>query len=135
MTRLHVRRWWYLPLFAFHTQRSASQVRGSSGFLGGRFATEPIFGFWTITVWAGDQAMRNFRNTAAHLKAMPKLLNWCDEASYVHWRQEDSDIPSVPEVFKRMREDGKLSKVRHPSAAHAAGRTAADKEPKGAGLI
>jgi hypothetical protein len=130
VTRLHVRKWRFLPSFAIYAYRSRRQAQIEVGFLGGRLATELPFGFWTITVWADEQAMRRFRNTADHLKAMPRLLDWCDEASYAHWQQEDSSVPSATVAFKRLRDTGKLSKVRYPSAAHANGQITPQGEPK-----
>jgi hypothetical protein len=130
VTRLHVRTWRFLPSFLVYTFRSRRQVEVSAGFLGGRLATEFPFGFWTITVWADEQAMREFRNTADHLKAMPRLLDWCDEASYAHWQQDDASVPSAAVAFERLRDTGKLSKVRHPSAAHTSGKTAPCGEAK-----
>jgi hypothetical protein len=49
---------------------------------------------------------------------MPHLLDWCDEASIVHWTQEMPDVPSWPEAHRRMQQQGRPSKVRHPSEAH-----------------
>ena len=131
VTRLHVRRWRFLPLFAIYTYRSMRQAQASAGFLGGRVAAEPPLGFWTVTVWAGEQAMRNFRNTGRHLKAMPRLLDWCDEASYTHWEQDDSSVPASAVLFERLRDTGKLSKVRYPSPAHASGKTVSLAQPNG----
>jgi hypothetical protein len=130
VTRLHVRGWLFLPSFFVHAFRVNRQVQSSAGFLGGHLAGEPLFGFWTITVWTDEKAMREFRNTAAHLKAMPRLLHWCDEASYVHWQQDESSLPTLQTAFERVRDTGKLSKVRFPSAAQAAGKTVANKQPK-----
>jgi hypothetical protein len=107
-----------------------AQAQRSAGFLGGRVAPEPPLGFWTFTVWADGESMRRFRNTAAHLKAMPRLLDWCDEASYVHWEQENSEVPTPKVAFERLRDAGHLSKVRHPSPAHIAGKTAPYGVPK-----
>lgn len=133
VTRLRVRRWWFLPSFALHTWQVTRQVQRSAGFVAGAFALEPPFCFWTLTVWTDEQAMRAFRNNGAHMKAMPRLLNWCDEASYAHWRQDDASTPAPEAAFERLRDTGKTSKVNHPSARHAAGRTTADKAPKAAG--
>jgi hypothetical protein len=135
VTRLHVRRWRFLLLFVVQTYRSMRQARSSVGFLGGQLAGEPLFGFWTITVWTDERAMRGFRDTAAHLKAMLRLLDWCDEASYAHWQQQDSSLPTVETAFERVRDTGNLSKVRFPSAGHAAGRTVANAPPKPGPLV
>ena len=37
--------------------------------------------------------MNAFRITLPHRDAMPKLLEWCDEAAVVHWNQEFAELP------------------------------------------
>ena len=130
ITRLHIRSWRFLPLFAFYAHRSARQAERAAGFFGGHLAPEPFFGFWTITVWTDEPSMRRFRNTAEHLKAMSHLLNWCDEASYAHWQQVESSLPNLTTAFELLRDTGRLSKVRHPSPAHASGKTTGNVQPK-----
>ncbi len=56
--------------------------------------------------------------SGAHLRAMPKLLNWCDEASVVHWTQDNLIVPDWAEADRRMRKEGRPSKVRNPSPSH-----------------
>lgn len=51
---------------------------------------------------------------------MVKLLDWCDEASVVHWDQQDATLPAWGEAYRRMVGEGRASKVRFPSAAHFA---------------
>ena len=70
-------------------------------------------------------AMRAYRNTGAHFRAMPKLLRWADEASFVHWQQESPRLPEMEEALRRIVAEGRRSKVNHPSPAHAAKRIAA----------
>jgi hypothetical protein len=62
--------------------------------------------------------MRNFMTSGAHRNVMPKLLDWCDEASVAHWHQTEQDFPSWEEVAHRMRVEGRASKVHHPSLTH-----------------
>jgi hypothetical protein len=119
-----------MPSFALHAWRSMRQAQRSAGFLGGGLATEPPLCFWTFTVWTAEQAMHGFRNTAAHMRAMPRLLRLCDEASYAHWQQDDAAVPAPAVAFARLRDAGKLSKVNSPSAAHAAGKSTAGVEPR-----
>jgi hypothetical protein len=71
--------------------------------------------YWTLTAWDGESAMNQFRTAAAHKAAMPKLLNFCDEASVVHWSQETAELPSWEESHRRMVMEGRSSKVNHPS--------------------
>ena len=65
-------------------------------------------------------AMKAYRDAGAHRGAMPKLLDWCDEASVVHWDQEDSRLPDWPDAYQRMVSEGRPSKVKQPSQAQTA---------------
>jgi len=129
VTRLHLRSLRYLPSFAWRTFVINRQVRRIHGFVGGRLGNELPRGFWTITAWDSLEAMRRFRDSGVHRAAMPRLLRWCDEASFVHWEQRDTSLPSPEEAHRRLQAEGRVSKVYRPSAAHAAGRTAGERMP------
>jgi hypothetical protein len=87
-------------------------------------------GFWTSTVWESRDAMRAYRSSGMHLKAMPKLLRWCNEAAFVQWEQPEATAPAVDLAFDRMSRGGTLSKVNKPSARHTAGLTVSDARPR-----
>jgi hypothetical protein len=93
------------------------QAERSSGFLGGRLLVNSGLVFWTMTAWQNDSAMNAFRTGGAHRRTMPKLLDWCDEAAVVHWTQDSAEIPLWPEAQRHMAEEGRPSKVKHPSLA------------------
>jgi hypothetical protein len=61
--------------------------------------------------------MRSFMLSGAHRRVMPRLLEWCDEASLVHWIEEASEVPSWSESHRRLQQDGRRSKVNYPSEA------------------
>ncbi len=71
-----------------------------------------------MTAWENREAMLAFMKSGAHKEAMPKLMEWCDEASVAHWEQEDATLVTWDEADRRMRATGRASKVRHPSPAH-----------------
>ena len=119
VTRLRIRSLRFLPAFILHALRSNRQVRGAMGFRGGALLFDRRFTFWTLTVWGTQEHMRGYMVSGAHRTAMPKLLDWCDEASVVHWDSVDEHIPAWPDADIRMRRDGRPSKVRHPSPDHA----------------
>jgi len=120
ITRLRIRSIFYLPQFLWYAIRSSRQAQRSPGFVGGRLMRESRNAFWTMTAWDAGAAMESFRTQGAHRDAMPKLLDWCDEAAVVHWTQESRELPSWQEAYQRMMKGGRPSKVRHPSAAHTA---------------
>jgi hypothetical protein len=73
--------------------------------------------FWTITAWKSETAMNAYRTAGTHGSAMPKLLDWCDEAAVVHWNEEGQELPSWQEAHRRLVKEGRLSKVNKPSPA------------------
>jgi hypothetical protein len=127
LTRLRLRSVRYLLPFALQSHRISRQAERTSGFIGGKVYGEPLrLTFWTATLWQNEAAMRGFRGFGAHQIAMPKLANWCDEASVLHWNQPGNDVPEPEIILLRMQRDGRLLSVRYPSPDHAARRIAAD---------
>jgi hypothetical protein len=122
VTRLRVRSFIFLAQFFWRTFTSIRQAERSSGFLGGRLLVNAKNVFWTMTAWEDQAAMNAYRTGGAHRRAMPKLLNWCNEAAVVHWTQESSEIPFWQEAHQRMAEEGKPSKVNHPTPDQASNR-------------
>ena len=119
VTRLRIRSIRFLPSFALYFLRTRRQVKEAPGFLGGSLLADRAWTFWTMTAWDSQTSMRDYMTAGAHRAAMPHLLDWCDEASVVHWDQPEHPLPSWPEVDRRMREGGRASKVRNPSPHHA----------------
>jgi hypothetical protein len=117
ITRLRLRSARFLPMFMVFALRSLLQARRASGFQAASLLADRRWTFWTMTVWNGQESMKAFMTTGAHRSAMPHLLNWCDEASLVHWEQSEP-LTSWPEADRRLRAEGRPSKVRFPSVDH-----------------
>ncbi|GAC1425428.1 MAG: hypothetical protein NVSMB6_26060 [Burkholderiaceae bacterium] len=119
ITRLRVRSLQFLPSFLLYTFQTIRQCKTALGFLGGSLLADRKFTFWTQTLWRDQGSMRAFMVSGEHLIVMPKLLNWCDEASVVHWTQDNAQLIDWEEADRRMRRQGRPSKVHHPSKMHA----------------
>lgn len=76
--------------------------------------------FWTCTGWSTVESMKAFMLAKPHGPAMRSLLEWCDEASLVRWTQPGVELPSWEEAHRRLQQEGRPSKVNHPSEAHKA---------------
>jgi len=115
-TRLRFRSIFFLFGFMRANEASVKVLLTTPGFIQGKELTDKGLVFWTITVWKDETSMRTFRNSPPHRKAMQGLPNWCNEASYTHWMQEDDSIPDWDTIHTKMITEGKLTKVRKPSA-------------------
>jgi hypothetical protein len=122
ITRLRIRRWWHFPAFVLTSLRAARQAASSEGNVAVRLLRDRDRVFWTATAWTSEGAVKRFMHAPPHGPAMRKLLDWCDEASLVHWLQETGDLPSWDEAHRRLQQEGRLSKVKYPSDAQTAFR-------------
>ncbi|HKV41560.1 MAG TPA: DUF3291 domain-containing protein [Blastocatellia bacterium] len=120
VTRLRLRSRRYLPPFLWHSTKSARQAEHAAGFLDGKLLFEAKNTFWTVTLWEDEAAMRAYRNAASHRAVMPKLIEWCDEASVTHWSQETKAVPDWQEAHRWIAANGRPSKVKYPSIAQSA---------------
>src|SRR5215469_7726699 len=104
-----------VPFFAVRSSRQAKRARGN---LGVSLLRDGHMASWTRTVWDTEAAMKSFMLSGPHRQAMPRLLDWCDEAALVHWAQVTDQPPDWHEAHRRIQLEGRRSKVRHPSLAH-----------------
>jgi Domain of unknown function (DUF3291) len=118
ITRLRVRSWIYLPAFLLRALRIGGQAKRAPGNLGAKILNDRRRTFWTCTCWDSETAMRAFMLGPPHGPAMRKLLEWCDEASLVHWSQPRPELPTWREAHERLWREGRRSKVNHPSEDH-----------------
>jgi hypothetical protein len=128
VTRLRLRSIRYLPFFIWLSVFSLLQAKRASGNLKTRLVQDARLTFWTLTVWESEVAMRAFMMGGTHRQAMPKLVNWCDEASVVHWYQETAELPNLQEAHRRILAEGRTSRVAHPSTAQMSKQFAAPKQ-------
>src|SRR5579872_1141800 len=123
VTRLRVQLVRHLPLIWWNTFLMKRQVVRAPGFVGGRLLVDAHRTYWTLTVWEDEKAMKAFRGSGAHSRAMSRLPKWCDEAAYAHWETtDDASVPAWLEAYEHLVKDGKLSRVESPSPDHAARR-------------
>lgn len=124
LTRLRVRSLRYLLQFVWQVLLASRQAQRSPGFLAGKLLRERRNTFWTVTAWQDEAAMQAYRGTGPHRRVMPRLLDWCDEASVAHWNQDSLELPDWQEAYQQMIKYGRASKVNHPSPAQAANHIA-----------
>jgi hypothetical protein len=116
VTRLRLRSIWYLPQFLWINSLVNRQVVRTSGFLRGKLLADKRLTFWTTTAWTDVASMRAYRDSGPHKRAMPKLADWCSEATSVHWEQDSDQLPEWKQAHERLIRDGRVTYVKTPSA-------------------
>lgn len=122
LTRLKLHSPLLLGGFVKGANASIAQIQRARGFQGGALLVDSWFTFWTISGWESEAAMRAFRDAGAHGAIMPKLLDWCCEASVASWEAEA--LPDWPQAHAQMLALGRSSKVKRPNRNHLAGKIA-----------
>jgi heme-degrading monooxygenase HmoA len=121
VTRLRLRSIRYLIPFLYRAHVSGRQAAQSAGCAGLWTRKTRGLAFWTLTVWDDEKALRAYVATSPHREAIPRLAVWCDEAAVAHWVQSSDGAPDWRSATQRLAESGRLLRVKHPSAAQAAG--------------
>jgi Domain of unknown function (DUF3291) len=119
VTRLRLRSAYHLPMFFVHVWKTRAQLQGAEGFIQGALLNDRERTFWTMTLWREQGDMQRYMTQGAHGKVMPKLALWCDEASVVHWNMDSLVLPDWHEADRRMRAEGRSSRLPKPSRHHA----------------
>lgn len=120
VTRIRIRSVKFLPAFMWMNFLASRQIVRTPGFSGGRLLIDANRIFWTLTTWKTEQSMKAFRGSGPHARVMPKLLEWSDEASFAHWTTTDAVVPEWPDAHAHLVNEGRLSRVAHPSPNHEA---------------
>ena len=118
VTRLRLRSLDYLPAFLEYADPAHAQAEQAPGNIHTLIRAQTETVYWTLSVWDNEASMRTYMMADAHGKAMPKLVEWSDEASTVHWNQESSELPSWDVAEQWMAEHGKFLPLKYPSEAH-----------------
>lgn len=122
VTRLRLRSIFFLIPFMRANEASVKALKASKGLFKGKELIDKHFTFWTITFWEDEASMKAFRVSPEHRAAMQNLAKWCNEASYHHWTQDDTEFPSWQTISEKLYAEGRLSKVRYPSKAQTENR-------------
>lgn len=118
VTRLRVRSIRFLPMFLWYSFKSNQQAKQAQGNLASTVRAQGKNVFWTMTVWEDEASMRSFMRSGSHREVMPKIQNWCDEGSVVHWQAEITTLPTWEEAETVMFTRGRFTPLTHPSIAH-----------------
>ncbi len=98
----------------------ADQAKNSDANLAADVFADANNVYWTLTAWQARGPMQAFVGSEPHLSTMPRLDDWCDEATFVDWEQSSPDLPDWRASYERLIADGHVASLSHPSEAHQA---------------
>jgi hypothetical protein len=119
VTRLRLRDPALLDEFFTAAVATLEQAKGSAGSLGADVLADAASTWWTVTSWQDRDVMQAFVRTEPHLGTMSRLDGWCDEATFVDWEQDGTDLPGWRVCWQRIVADGQVAELSHATPANA----------------
>jgi hypothetical protein len=94
------------------------QAQKSEGNLGADALADADNAWWSVSVWSGREPMRAFVTREPHQAITGRLDHYCDEATFVDWEQESSELPDWQTNWRHLVADGKVAALTHATAAN-----------------
>jgi hypothetical protein len=118
VTRLRLKDPAYFEEFFAAAVSVVEQAKSSDGNLGADVLAEANNTYWTRTVWRERKLMSAFVGREPHLSTMGRIGEWCDEATFVDWEQENDDLPDWQYGYHQLLANGEATHLTSPTAAH-----------------
>lgn len=74
VTNFQINPWWMWFVFQIHGMMVTFQLKKTTGLLHHKVWTKGFTNYYTLSCWESKEAMLEFRNNRAHLKAMKESL-------------------------------------------------------------
>ncbi len=129
VTRLRLRNPALMDEFFTHAVAVLEQATKSAGNLGADALAEAADVWWSVTAWLDREHMEAFEQAEPHLSTEDLLDHLCDEATFVDWEQDSSDLPDWQTSWRHLVADGKSATLTHQSPANESRAFPAPVEP------
>jgi hypothetical protein len=120
VTRLRLRDPAFFDEFLASALAVVEQARNAEGNRGADVLVDANNVYWTRTAWQDPGSMQAFVSDEPHLSTMPRIDEWCDEATFVDWEQASVALPDWQASFERLVTEGQVAGLINPSDSHAA---------------
>jgi hypothetical protein len=94
------------------------QAQKSAGNLGADALADAGNAWWSVSAWSGREPMRAFVRREPHQTIITRLDHYCDEATFVDWEQDASQLPGWQACWQHLVADGQPAELSEPSAAN-----------------
>lgn len=119
VTRLRLRDHSFQDAFFAASVSVLGQVGGSVGTLGSDAMAEDDDVWWTVTAWADRAALQAFVATEPHRSVMASVDEWCSEATFAEWAQDEATLPDWATSHARLVAAGVSADLPHATPANA----------------
>lgn len=120
VTRLRLKDHSFLDDFFTAAVALLEQAQGSPGILGAEALAEANDAWWSCTAWHDRDTMRSFVTTDPHRSTMGRLDDWCDEATFADWEQDDPALPDWQTAHRHVVAGGRSATLTDASSANEA---------------
>jgi len=94
LSYLPLKSYWRIPIFFFYTAQVVKQLASAEGVLGYSVLARPLSkGFWTLSAWNEDTALRTFVQYPPHVLIMAALAPHMGETKFVRWMVKGAQCP------------------------------------------
>src|ERR1700741_1662189 len=77
LSYLPLKSYWRIPFFFLYTTQVVKQLASAEGMLGYSVLARPLSkGFWTLSAWTDDAALRSFVQPPPHVRIMMRCAVW-----------------------------------------------------------
>jgi quinol monooxygenase YgiN len=118
VTRLRLRRPELLDDFFVASVAVIEQAKAASGSLGVDAMAENNDVWWTVSAWQDRAAMRAFVAAEPHHSVIPRVDEFCDEATFVDWEQDSAELPAWDISYARLVAEGQSAALTDASPAN-----------------
>ena len=129
VARLRLRDPSLLDEFFTHAAAVLEQAQKMDGNLGADALAEAHDVWWDVTAWQGREDIETFMNTEPHLSTRGLVDHLCQEATFVEWEQDSSELPDWQTSRRRLVADGHSATLTNASEANQTRAFPAPVEP------
>jgi hypothetical protein len=97
---------------------SIEQAQKAEGNLGTDALADANNVWWTVTAWQERRQMLAYVRTDPHRSVLSHLDRFCDEATFVDWEQDGTELPDWQTGWRRLVAEGTAGVLSQPAPAH-----------------
>ncbi len=129
VARLRLRDHSLLDEFFTHAVAVIELAQKFEGNLGVDALAEAYDVWWDVTAWQARPQIEAFMNAEPHKSTIGPVDHLCDEATFVDWEQDSSELPDWQTAWRHLVAEGRSAPLTNASEANETRAFPAPVEP------